>query len=62
VENKVGDVVTIYRDPLLKHRPEGKARLVEKLSSSEPRFEYWKVQFLGETITCFRVVEKKRGK
>ncbi len=48
---KVGDIVTVYEDPITRMKPEGKARLVEKIRGVRLWFtplERWKVRFLSD--------------
>lgn len=42
---KVGDIITIYEDPMTCQKVEGNARLVEKQPSNNPPFELWLVDF-----------------
>ena len=44
---EVGDIVTIYEDPLSCQKPEGEAKLVELLIDDK-EMQYWKVESLGE--------------
>jgi len=69
---KTGDIVEIYQDPITKHLPEGKARLVQKQvatpTEQELGFEVWAVKFLGkpsdggpEVVRRIKVSEKPTG-
>ena len=54
---KKGDIVTIYKDPITKQKPEGKARLVKFVSRFEDE-EHWMVSFLDEegSETYYRII------
>ena len=58
--NKVGQIVTIYEDPLTELKPEGKAVLLEKTEMETEDAEYWIVSFEGKSDVFYRWV-KKRG-
>ena len=50
----VGDVVTIYEDPISKAQVEGKAELLERLIAADnvhgPGSGYWRVKFANGDI------------
>lgn len=46
---KKGDIIEIYEDPYTRKRLEGKAKLINLLSSDVSMGEeYWEIQFLSE--------------
>jgi len=53
-----GHLVMIYEDPITKKKPEGKARLIEKLGKTRGR-EYWRVRFLSDYFVADRWIEKE---
>ena len=52
-----GDHITIYKDPVTKTQPEGRATLVEKLPSNPHHVEYLEVWYVtmdtGEDKVCY---------
>jgi len=53
---KVGDVVTIYEDPLTCTKPEGKARLLERLNVDD-ELQHWRVEFLKDHSEALRWIK-----
>ena len=53
---KRGDIVMIYDDPITKERPEGKARLMKRLNSSDPNMQQWQVRFLSDRVITERFI------
>ena len=46
---KVGDIVTVYCDPITEKEPEGKAKLLRRIPRRLPYlFTSWEVLFEGE--------------
>jgi len=56
---EVGDIVTIYEDPLTCSKVEGKARLLELLKDDE-QLQYWRVEFLRDHEQANRWIKKER--
>jgi hypothetical protein len=52
---KPGDTVTIYKDPITKTKPEGRATLVRFIAEVHGG-EMWEVRFEGEAETYTRLV------
>jgi len=58
-EYYAGDIVTIYLDPECKKKVEGKAKLIQRIGSTE-KWEYWQVQFTEPPYqTRWRVIIKE---
>jgi len=55
---EVGDIVTIYEDPLTCTKVEGKARLLEFLQEDEDR-QYWRVEFVKDREQANRWIKKR---
>jgi len=54
---KIGDIVWIYEDPVVKSKPEGQAKLLRKIDEGHSQ-DYWKVKFLLDGFVTSRWVEK----
>lgn len=52
----VGDIVTIYEDPVVKENVEGLAKAVEVLDAKHYPGPLCKVRFMGDTDVVTRVV------
>ena len=56
---KKGDIVKIYEDPITKEKPEGQAKLINRISRSGnkvARFETWEVKFLSDGYITERTI------
>lgn len=56
---KAGDIVTIYEDPLTEQKPEGKAKLVQKVNEDELGLERWLVEFVEDGSQLYRWIKKE---
>jgi len=56
MEMKPGDFVTIYEDPITQTKYEGKAELLERISTINFELEIWWVSFMGETHRTIRAI------
>ncbi len=55
---KVGQVVTIFDDPITRQRPEGKARLQKKTSiKGIEGLQYWFVKFMDDEMETTRWIK-----
>ena len=54
---KVGQIVTIYEDPITETRPEGEAELVTLEDTYNDGLESWLVKFLDEPELRSRLVK-----
>jgi hypothetical protein len=54
---KVGDVVTIYEDPLTEKKPEGKGKL-QRLILDDGDRELWEIIFYPSGDNCNRWIKK----
>lgn len=58
-----GDIVTVYQDPVSEEKPEGKVRLIEKITEDPPevftRLERWEVEFLDDGFRTQRFIKSK---
>jgi hypothetical protein len=57
---KPGDVVTVYEDPWTEKRPEGEAKLIEKVGDDGER-EQWLVKFVFDQSRHPRWIKKGQG-
>ena len=55
---KAGDKVTIYGKWVTEEDPEGEATLVKKIMDG-PGYEFWRVQFKGESGLYHRFIRKE---
>lgn len=53
-----GDIVTVYRDPVSRECPEGKAKLIKEINPNmgPAGLSYWRVRFLDDNLLTERVV------
>jgi len=58
---KKGDVVTIYKDPITKKKPEGEAWLVEKMREDFDQ-DFWLVRFTDDGYITGRFIEKSEAR
>jgi hypothetical protein len=51
----IGDIVTVYGNPVKKESPIGEAKLISKLSVRSKKLEYWQVAFVNDENVTFDV-------
>ncbi len=53
---KLGDIVTIYENPLTHDRPEGEAKLIKHLREDKgiANYNFWEVEFIKEPGVTFQ--------
>ena len=53
-----GDIVTVYRDPVSRECPEGKAKLIKEINPDmgPGALSFWRVHFLDDNFITERVV------
>jgi len=53
---KKGDIVMIFEEWLTETKPEGKAKLIERVNADDEG-EQWLVKFLSDGFSCLRFIK-----